>query len=199
MVNENKRMYIPEENHQGKAEIYLRGPSKRSLRCPLSLMSRFGSAAGTGRGGRGAGAEPALPPLPLGAHGSPGRAGSGDTPAAPARRLLPRKARAGKSCCKWPWSPCGARGLGGAEPGPGLGGAAAPAHTGIDSQGGRNEGIFPNERRPGAPKLRLVTASRGTGRGALPFSYAVPHLSHERGGEGRILCLHTCAPYMRPC
>lgn len=64
MVNENKRMYIPEENHQGKAELYLRGFNSHSLPCPLSLIPGLGE-------GQSRAFDTALDTAPLGLRGHP--------------------------------------------------------------------------------------------------------------------------------
>lgn len=119
MVNENKRMYIPEENHQGKPEIYLRGSSNHSLPYPLSVISRFGSAAAASatasgrRRGRGRG-QPLTPlPIPSTQLPSAGRA-AGRPPQPLGEGVFQRKPPAWKSCFKSPSSPSKAELRGGA-------------------------------------------------------------------------------------
>lgn len=95
MVNENKRMYIPEENHQGKLELRPGGAGDHSLPQPLSALGSAG-AGGDGPGiasprGRRTPRAGALrePPAPPGLGVSRGR-GRGKV-AVSRRRLLPKE------------------------------------------------------------------------------------------------------------
>lgn len=197
MVNENKRMYIPEENHQGKPEIYLRGPSNRSLPCPLSLISRLGSAAATGRG------QPVTPgTAPL------GRACSGERPPQPlTERLLLRRARAKKSCFKSPSSPSRAKGLGGAagegaaRRGRGLGGAAGRpllrVQPGLTRRAAAIRGSCPIEVLPVPLSSIWVRLPKAPGEEPFPSLTLFP-ISHTKGeGKGELSVYthvhHTCA------
>lgn len=207
MVNENKRMYIPEENHQGKPEIYLRGPSNRSLPCPLSLISRLSSAAATGRG----------QPLTPGSIRSTQLPSAGRAPGRPPQplteRLLLRRARAKKSCFKSPSSPSQAKGRGGAAGegaarwGRGLGGAAElpllRVKRGLTRRAAAIRGSFPINALPVLLTSIWVRLPKAPGEEPFPSLTLFP-ISHTKGeGKGELSVYtyvhHTCAHAESAC
>lgn len=172
MVNENKRMYIPEENHQGKPELRPGGAGDHSLPQPLSALGSAG-AGGDGPGsasprGRRTPRAGALrePPAPPGLGVSRGR-GRGKV-AVSRRRLLPEEGGSeGKR-------PCGAAG------------GEAEARGCPVARGHRRAG-----RRVAAPLNASPALRAPAGHGFLghrerspSLLRAISRLSRARGGEG---------------
>lgn len=112
MVNENKRMYIPEENHQGKLEIHLGGSSRPSLPYPLSVIFFASAPLPPPAAGAGRAEDSPRPPSPCGARSYPGPAALRGDPRGPSGggRVTGLK----KSCFEAPPSSPGGEGRAGA-------------------------------------------------------------------------------------